>query len=435
VRSDALLPLREPAFRMFFAGRTVATLGNAIAPIAIAFAVIDISDSAGALGLVLAARSVPQVLLILLGGVLADRFPRHLVLVVSNVVSALTQATVAALLFTGTADIWHLVALEAVNGASSAFLLPAAAGLTPQTVPASVLQQANALLRLGSNGALISGAALGGLLVATVGPAWGLVIDATTFAAGAVLFGRIKLPSGERVQAENFLTELRDGWDEFRSRTWLWVIVVQFAFVNAAYAWSFMTLGPIIANQTIGRAAWGLVIAAQTTGMIAGGLVALRLRPSRPLFVGTAAILLWAPLLVILAEAPNTLALVATAVVAGVGWELFAVYWDLSLQQHVPGDKLSRVSSYDALGSFVFVPVGLVLAGPLAVALGEDGAVALGAAVVIVATCAALAVPAVRHLRRTDEPAPEHVTTTPPVNARRGAPARPVRRRAGGRWT
>src|SRR5262249_25946168 len=156
---------------------------------------------------------------------------------------------------------------------------------------------------------------------------------------------------------------------------WLWVVVLQFAFVNAAFAWSFITLGPVIADETIGRGAWGLVLAAQTTGMLLGGLLALRLRPTHPLLVATVAILFMAPLLLVLAWNPTTVALVCAALVTGAGIELFSVYWDLSLQQHVPGDKLSRVSAYDSVGSLVFMPLGQALAGPLAIVFGEQGAV------------------------------------------------------------
>jgi MFS family permease len=402
VHREALAPLRLAPFRLLFAGRATAYLGNAIAPIALAFAVLDLTGSATALGVVLAARSVPQVLLMLVGGVWADRLPRHLVMVGSNLLSAATQAAVAVLLLTGTAQLWHLFVLEAINGAASAFLLPAAAGLTPQTVPAELLQPANALLRLGLNGALIGGSSVAGVLVATVGSGWGMAADALTFAIGAVFLGRLRLPRGERVETTNMLADLVAGWQEFRSRTWVWTIVAAFGVINMAYVAGFSTLGPVVADRTFGRATWGFVLAAGTAGMVVGGLLALRMRPARPLRLGTVAVLLEVPFLFLLADVPVTAVLLVTSFLGGIGFETFGVYWEFSLQQHVPQQVLSRVASYDALGSFVFIPVGQVVAGPLAGALGLAPTIRGAAVVILVTTLAALAVPDVRRLRRTD---------------------------------
>ena len=400
--NGALAPLRHRPFRLLFAGRFASFLGSAIAPVALAFAVLDLGATPAVLGLVLAARSIPQVLLTLFGGVLADRFPRHRVILVANLVAAASQGAAATLVLTGRAEIWQLALIEVLNGAAAAFVYPAAAGLTPQTVPADQLQPANALLRLGLNAAMIGGTAFGGVLVATVGPGWGLALDSASFGLGALLLGRIRLPASDRMAGSAVLAELRDGWDEFRSRTWLWVIVVQFGFVNMAVAAAYSTLGPVVADATVGRASWGLVLALQSAGMVAGGLLALRMRPERPLRLATLAVLLEAPFLVLLALRPTTVGLAVAAFLAGVGLETFGVYWDLSLQQHVPQDRLSRVAAYDALGSFVFIPVGQLVAGPLAAAFGVPETLLLAAAMVVLPTLGALAVPAVRGLRRTD---------------------------------
>jgi MFS family permease len=393
-------PLSFRAFRLLLVGRLADNLAHAIAPIALAFAVLDLGGSPSQLGLVLAARAIPTVVLILIGGVIADRLPRHLVLVVANVVGAATQALVAVLLLTGSAEIWMLAAIEVFNGSASAFLFPAASGITPQTVPASQLQPANAMLRMGHNLAFITGAAGGGLLVAAFGSGLAFAVDAGLYLVGAVLLYRLPIPRKERVEAANTLAELREGWTEFSSRTWVWVIVAVFAFFNAAYAAGFVTLGPIVADDTIGRAAWGIVLAAQALGMIAGGVVALRGRWERPLLVGTAAVLLEAPLLFLLGLHPTVVALVAAAFLAGVGLETFAVAWDVSLQSNVPEDRLSRVYAYDWFGSLVFVPVGQILAGPIAAGAGIEATIVGCGVLVLVATVAALLVPSVRHLRR-----------------------------------
>jgi MFS family permease len=391
-------PLTMAPFRWLVTGRFVAMLGSAIAPVALAFAVLDLTGSASDLGLVLAARSVPVVVFVLIGGVIADRFPRQWVLLTSNLMSAAAQAAIATMLLTGQATVGRLVALGAVNGAASALLWPALQGLTPQTVPAAVLQQANAVLRLSSNAAMIGGSAAGGILVAAIGPGWGLAIDATTYTLGALCLSRIRVPRTDRSRAGNAFVELRDGWTEFQSRTWVWVVVVEFAFVNLAISGGFNTLGPVVADHSIGRSGWGFVLASQTVGMVVGGLVALRIRPPHPLRLGVAVTLLEAPLLFLLAYQPRVLLLIAVGLLAGVGLEIFSVFWDLSMQRHIPTDRLSRVASYDALGSFLFLPIGQVLAGPLAAIVGVNHAIGLAATLVLVAVLASLATPAVRTL-------------------------------------
>ena len=402
---ESLHPLTFRAFRLLLAGRLADNLAHAIAPIALAFAVLDLGGTPSQLGLVLACRAVPTVLLILLGGVIADRLPRHLVLVVANVVGAATQALVAVLLLTGSAEIWMLAAIEVVNGSASAFLFPAASGLTPQTVPASQLQPANALLRLMHNGALISGAAGAGLLVAAAGAGWAFAIDAVLYVAGAVLLYRLPVSHSARLEKTSTLADLREGWTEFSSRTWLWVVVVVFAFVNFALAASLQTLGPVVADDTIGRAAWGAVLAALAGGMLVGGLVALRTTWSRPLAVGMATMLLEVPLLLVLGLQPHVLTLVLAAFLAGLGLETFTVAWDVSMQSHVPQDRLSRVYAYDWFGSLVFIPLGQILAGPVSGQVGIRETIVGSAVVVLLATVAALCVPSIRHLRRV-EPTP-----------------------------
>jgi MFS family permease len=398
----ALAPFRSRPFRLLFGGRLTDNLANAVAPIALAFAVLDLGGSPTVLGLVLAARTLPMVLLVLFGGVIADRLPRHLVLVAANVVSAGTQALVAVLLLTGTADLWHLAAIEAVNGVSSAFMMPASSGLTPETVPPDQLQPANALLRLGHNFSFVTGSAAGGALVAISGSGWAFATDAVLFALGAALLGRIRLPRSARLQSNTVLADLREGWSEFRSRTWVWAVVVQFAFVNAATSGATNALGPVVADETIGRAAWGWVLASMTAGMFVGGLVALRGRWERPLLAGTIAVLLEVPVLLVLGLDPRTLPLMAAAFIAGVGIETFTVAWDVSMQSNIPADRLSRVYAYDWFGSLVFIPVGLALAGPVSALVGVRPTIVGAAVVVAVATLTTLAVPSVRNLRQID---------------------------------
>jgi MFS family permease len=394
-------PFGEREFRLLFLGRTTSMAGNAFANVALAFAVLELTGSRADLGYVLAARSLPQIVFLLAGGIWADRLPRHLVMVVSNVVSGLSQAAVAVLLLSGHARVWHVGVLAAVNGASSAFFFPASIGIVPQTVPRSMLQSANALLRLGVNGSFIGGAALGGLIVAATSPGTGIGVDAASFFLAALFVGFMRMPAGARIEGSSFLRELAEGWQEFSSRPWLWAIVVQFGFVNAVEQGSEQVLGPAIAKEHWGgAAAWGLILTAQSLGFVAGGLVMLRLRPDRLLLAATLGFLLTIPFLFALSVPTALVGVVAAAALAGIGIEVFGILWDTTIQQEIPHEKLSRVSSYDALGSYALIPLGLAVAGPVAVAVGTRATI-LGAAVLsLTVTLAVLFVRDVRTIRR-----------------------------------
>jgi MFS family permease len=347
------------------------------------------------------------VLFLLVGGIWADRLPRHRVMVLSNVLSGLSQAAIAVLLLSGHAEIWQLMALGAANGLSSAFFFPAAVGIVPQTVPESMLQSANAVLRLGTNASWIGGAALGGLVVAATSPGIGIAIDAASFLLAALLLGMIRIPRSLRMEGSNFFAELSEGWREFISRPWLWSIVLQFGFVNAVELGTEGVLGPAIAKEHLGgAAAWGLVLTAQSLGLIAGGLILLRLRPRRILLAATLGFLLTIPFLLALAGPLPLVAIVAAAAIAGIGSETFGILWDTAMQQEIPEAKLSRVSSYDALGSFVLIPLGLAVAGPVAQVLGTRATILGAAAISLTATLAVLLVRDVRTLSRRGELAP-----------------------------
>lgn len=412
---EALEPLRHGQFRLYLAARFSSLLGNAVAPIALAFAVLDLTGSVSALGVVLAARSIPQVVFMLFGGVVADRFPRHRVLVVSNGLCFLTQGLAAALLLTGVAQVWQLAVIEAVNGAAAAFTFPAMIGLLPQLVSRDQLQRANALSGMARNVALIGGASAGGALVAFVGSGWGLAADAISFGLAALLLARLRVNHTERLQASSVWYDLREGWTEFVLRRWLWVIVVAFGALNAIQVGIMLTLGPAIADATIGRSGWGYVLAAQAAGFVLGTLVMLRFQPRHPMRAGMLGVCANVPVLLVLGLQPQLVPLVLLAILGGIGMDVFGIAWETSLQQHVPQEKLSRVFSYDALGSFVAIPVGQLLAGPLAGAFGISTVVTAGAVLYGLIAIATLADPSVRRLERSDHTQPADVaeSTTP----------------------
>ncbi len=337
----------------------------------------------------------------LVGGIWADRLPRHRVMVASNLVNGTVQATTAVLLLTGKAEIWQLIALSALGGMSFAFFFPASSGIVPQTVPPESLQSANALLRLGLNATRIGGAAIAGLVVGVTSPGAGIAVDAASFFVSAALIGAMHLPSTLRLEGGNFIAELSDGWREFTSRKWLWAIVVQFGFVNGVEQGTQNVLGPVVAKEHFGGAtAWGLLITAGGVGLVVGGLIALRIRPRRILLAATLSFMLTIPFLAGLAGPLPFGALIALAVLAGIGGENFGVLWDTAMQQEIPQEKLSRVYSYDALGSFALIPLGLAVAGPVADAIGTRETILAAAAVSLTATLAVLLVRDVRTLPR-----------------------------------
>ncbi len=398
--------LNHAPFRWLLAARTVSIVGNAVAPIALAFAVLDLTGSPVDLGLVVAARSVANVAVLLFGGVIADRLPRDVVLVATSIGAALTQGAVAALVLTGTATIPLLVVLSVLNGAVAAVSLPTTAAMVPETVPDSLLRPANAVIRLGVNGGTIVGASAGAGLVAVVGAGWGLAVDALGFAVAAALYAGIRLPRRPAAPGgtrPSVVADIREGWVEFSGRRWVWTVVAQFAVLNAAFVGATTVLGPVVADDSFGRAAWGLVVAAQTVGLALGALVALRWRPRHALGIGVAGMAVAALPVLALGIAPALPTLLVAFALGGVAIELFAVAWDHALQSNVPRSVLSRVYSYDMVGSFVAVPLGEAVVGPVSHAVGTPTTLVGCAAVIVVATAAAASTRSVRRVT-TDAP-------------------------------
>jgi MFS family permease len=395
-------PLRAREFRLLFAARTISMLGTSMAPVALAFAVLNtLHGSVTDVGLVLLARQVPVIALLLVGGVWSDRLPRHHVMVGSNVLSGLSQAAAAALLLTGTASLWLIGALAAFNGASNAFFFPASTGIVPQTVHESLLQRANSTLRLALNGMQIAGAAVGGLVVAIAGAGWAIGFDAATFFAAALLTARMRVRPSARDAATTMLADLREGWSDFWSRTWLWVIVLQFSCVLAVETGAMDVLGPKIAKTHYGGAGWfGVILAAAVAGSLVSGAVMLRWHPQRMLRTASFGVFGLALPLLAFARPEPAIVVTLASFVSGLGLGVFGVLWDTTMQQEIPHERLSRLSAYDALGSISLTPVGLAAAGPVGALIGFRAALLGGAVVVVVATAAVFASRDVRQLSR-----------------------------------
>ncbi|MFJ4434529.1 MFS transporter [Streptomyces sp. NPDC088923] len=404
-----LSTLRIPAFRLFLGAQFASALGDFMVAPALAFAVLDLTGSPGDLGLVLAARAVPVVVFMLLGGVLADRLPRHRVMIAADVARVLGQGTAAVLVLTGSAAVWQLVVLQAVHGTASALFTPAVTGLVRDTVPPPARQGANALRGMSQSAAMIGGPLLGTLLVLTAGTGWAIAADATTFAVSAACLALLRAPCSIRppAPARPLWSDLREGWREFSSRPWVWSMIVMASLTNMLYA-VFTVLGPVLSERELGgRGAWGLLLTAFGAGAICGGAAALWVRPVRPLRAGLLAVALFAAPPLVLSQAGSPLPAALAVFLGGCGLMLFNPLWETVLQAGVPAAALSRVSAYEWFGSCAAQPLGLALAGPLAAHAGlRTTLLATGLGQLLIS----LAPLALREVR--EYPAPDQGTAT-----------------------
>ena len=418
--------LAERDFRLLFSSTTVSSLGDGVATIALAFAVLEVSGSATDLGLVLAARQITDAAVVLAGGVWADRLPRQRVLLAAASVQGAAQAGSAVLLLGGRASIVALAGLQVLYGAAHGFVIPASTGLVPQTISAERLQEGNALLGLSRSTMQILGPALGGIIVVAGSPGTALAVDAGTFAVAAGLLGGLRVRRAEQRERRSFLHELREGWDEFFGRTWLWTTVVLFGIGNLVFS-SYFVLGPLVAKEELGGAgAWATLSTCFGAGAVIGGLAALRLRPRRPLLVS---ILATSPIVAQLAGIAVPLpvpALAAIAALSGAGLAIHLALWFTVFQQHVPAEAMSRVSSYDALGSFVLIPLGSAVAGPVADQAGVTTTLAGAAAINAACIVAMLTLPSVWAIRDRGPVPPEIPTLDPGAPPPLAAPAPPA---------
>jgi predicted MFS family arabinose efflux permease len=392
--------LSEPQFRLLWIGQTASAFGDALVPVAIAFAVLGIGGTAVELGFVFAAFTIAHVVLVLVGGVWADRLPRRRVMIACDLLRTVVEIGLAALLISGTAQVWHLVVVAALVGGAGAFFVPASTGLVPETVSPGRLQQANALMGLSRSATGIFGPPVAGLLVAIAGPGTAFAVDAGTFVISAISLAALRVPARERPATEqHFFADLRDGWREVASRRWLLTSICTFAVTNMASS-TFFILGPVVSDARLGgAAAWGAILTGGAVGGLVGGLMAIRIHPQRPLVVGfLISTLMAGPLLAL--SVPLAVPLIAVAAFGSwLAIQLGNTWWFTLLQQHVPEQALSRVSSYDWLVSLVFQPLGYMLAGPLAAGLGLTPTL-VGAGVLLVAgNLAVLSVRSVREVR------------------------------------
>jgi MFS family permease len=404
--------LVDRPFALLFTARTISVLGTGFGRVALAFAVLALPGSSPTmLSIVLACQALPQLVLILAGGVIGDRFARRRVLLAAELFAGVAWTGLTLMFLTDHAPLLWVSVFAALAGVASAVFLPAFDGVVPDLVPASRRQSANGLLRIGFNLGLILGLSLAGATVAVVGAGWAVALNAASFFVSAGLILGIRTPAGPPRPPASAWSDLRRGWQEFSSRQWLWAVVAQYAFVVAAINAYVGVFGPLLAVSGLGGApAWSAITAAQAAGTFLGVGIAVRVHPRRPvriavLVTATAAL----PMALLAASAPLA-AVVGAAFLAGVAGDVFGVLWSTTMQREVPADALSRVSSWDLLGSLSFAPLGLLVAGPVAAATGTSRALWGCAALVVLATGGALLAPQVRRLR-----APDRVAVTAPA--------------------
>ena len=381
--SSYLRVLRFRDFRYLFLGQTASFIGDQVVVVALALFVTQLTGSPTDLGLVLGAQAVPMVLLLLFGGVWADRLPRHRIMIVTDLTRAGLHALLAVLIFTGEVRVWQLVAIEATFGAAEAFFRPAYTGLVPQTVPEHLIQDANGLTQAVDNVALLLGPAIATALVVGLGAGEAFAFDAATFLVSAAFLFRVRPRArGARTARTSVLQELRAGWDEVRSRPWVWVTIVVFAGALFCALAPWLVLAPIISREHYGGAStFGILSTLIGAGALVGALVAVHWRPRRPLRAGLIVILAWPLLDCVFALHVPAAIVIVMALATGFSWALFGVWWETALAHHIPPGALSRVSAYDWMGSLVLLPLGYVLAGPIGDALGRQTVLLVGGAI------------------------------------------------------
>src|SRR6266851_5229700 len=399
-RRFPVLAIRD--FRLLLADRVLAPAAFAFSLVGVSFAVLGSTGSTADLSYVLAAQIAPSLVFALVGGVVADRVAPQRVIVAANLMIAFGEGTFGILVLTTHPRVWQMILLEMVTGSGMAVFYPASQALLPRLVPGRLLQEAFAMSRLAMNAAQMAGAAVAGVFVAAAGPGWALATCGVGMLGSVPLLLAIRSAGNER-PGSSMLRELRDGWSEFRSHTWLWVIVAQYGVLLAAWYGSFEVLGPVVARAHLGGpAAWGAITAAESVGLIVGGLASLRFSPRRPMMF---VVLIGAAM----AISPLSLGMLwplpvvcLAAFCLGITLEITMVQWTVTMARNIPRAKLARVSSYDVLGSVIAMPVGALVAGPVAAAIGVSATDYGAAAVIIVASALALIPREVRGMRAAD---------------------------------
>ncbi|MET9611267.1 MFS transporter [Kitasatospora indigofera] len=396
-------PLWDRRFTLYFVARAVSLVGDAMMPVAAALAVGALYGISG-VGAVLGVWTGTVVALVLFGGVLADRIGARRMMVGADLARVLTQGVLAAAFFAGTPPFWLLVTMAALAGAATAMFQPGVNGMVP--LVAREPQRANATLKVADALAQLLGPALAGLLITLTGAGAVYAIDGATFLLSALCLGLIRLaPADTGVDSaahsgSSLRRDLRQGWQEFRARTWMWAVILIWMGYGVLLFGPLVPLSSALVGARLGPNAYGLAVSFLGVGTVLGGLLALRVRPARPLAAGAAAMALYTVLPLCVALGASLPVLLACHVLGGAAWAFWSVMWATSVQTHTPPTVLNRVTAYELAGSVSGIALGQILAGP-ATALASPERLLLVSAGACLAGCAALfATPAIRGLRR-----------------------------------
>jgi len=395
-----IAPLRVRDFRVAIASLAISVFGDGLTTVAVAFAVLDTTGSVSDLGFVLSAGVVAQAGLLLVGGAIADRFQRNKVMAFAQLASGACQGTLACLLLIGQARLWAMMAAYAGLGCAQAMFRPATTGLVQELVAASDLPAANGLLSIAQSGAFILGPALGGVVVAVGKPGIAIAIDAATFVVSAVMLLRLNTTRRRSATGgSSLLGDLREGWAVVRSRDWVSGSIVLFGVFQFAVLGGLGVLGPLLARSRLGGpGVWGAMLSAAAVGALAGGALALRWRPRRLLVAADVSVLGVVPVLVALSLAAPKAWEIGAMLLYGCATSYADALWMSAIQANIPADKISRVSSYDWLGSTALYPLGLAVAGPVAALIGASSELRAIAVVMVLGVAVLLSVPSVRRV-------------------------------------
>jgi len=406
-----------PPFRTLLTARIISNFGNGLGPIALAFGVLSLEDAtASSLSIVMAAQMGPMVLFMLFGGVIADRFPRALVVGVSDILLSAFVIANGVMLINGSATVFSLAVIALISGSLNALWWPAFAGLVPEIVAEEDLQSANSVVALGSNGANIAGTVAGGIIVAGIGAGPAMVLDGVSFLIAGLLVFTLRKYGKTRVQTEHSPTVYADlvhGWKEFSSRSWVVAVVAGYSIIAMIFESVFAVVGPVHAEQELGGPKpWSWILAALSAGMVAGVLVSLKVRPKYPLVIGLGAQVAVAGWILTMGVTNWIPLIMLSAFFAGIAFDFFYVLWQTAMQSNIPRESLSRVTSYDAFGSLALAPLGLIVAGPITEKFGSATTLIAMGLIFIVVLAAILLVPAVRNLEGKTVDQPENQPET-----------------------
>lgn len=397
-----LAPLRERRFRLFFVGKISSEAGTSMVDVALPFAIIYSGGNAAQVGFVLAAQSIPLILIAVVGGAVADRFSRRTVMVSADLLRVLSQGALATAILSGRPELWQLALLAAITKVGESFFIPATSGLIVESVTEHNRQGANALSDLAATLAFMLGPAAAAALIALWSPGIAIAIDAITYAVSAICLSLLKPPPRTREDTPTLLRQLREGWRQVVSRPWIWAILLQL-IVFHVLAWGpYMVLGPILTNRHFGGpTSWGFIQSGLGAGAALGGAVMLRVRFKWPMRAAVIGLVALAPIVAALGLPSAPLAaLIFLSLLAGFGLSVYNISWLTSMQDHVPQANLASVSGYDVMLSRVSLSAGLAVAGPLADWMGASSLLAVGAVAQVATSFALLASPNIRKLPR-----------------------------------